>query len=141
MIYLPYSTCCTWSSSGKKQISPSQIRRRERREVNSRIAEKANTNGVDADEKADEAFMEENNLKKRNNCVLCERTFATDQGLKFHIGRVHKPSDSPIPQIDGNFEEDYLIYDFMSDYGEEYIWVTGTRTGKKLTKCHFFFLK
>ena len=94
MIYLPYSTCCTWSSSGKKQISPSQIRRRERREVNSRIAEKANTNGVDADEKADEAFEEENNLKKRNtekavllsnNCVLCERTFAPDQGMKLHI--------------------------------------------------------
>ena len=80
-----YSTCCTWSSSGKKQISPSQIRRRERREVNSRIAEKANTNGVDADENADEAFEEENNLKKRNNCVLCERTFAPDQGMKLHI--------------------------------------------------------
>ena len=126
--------------SGKKHVSPSQIRRRERREaariaaeavqtdINSRVAEKANTNGVDENKKADEAFEDESNLKKRNaekavlssnNCVLCERTFTTDQGLKSHIGRVHKPSDSPIPQIDGNFDEDYILYEFKSDYGEE----------------------
>ena len=43
--------------------------------------------------------------------------------------------------IEGNAEK---LFDAINDgdievVEEILIWVTGTRTGKKLTKCHFFF--
>ena len=34
-------------------------------------------------------------------CDLCEKSFGTLKGLRAHVGRQHKTSCSPIPQIDG----------------------------------------
>jgi hypothetical protein len=34
-------------------------------------------------------------------CNLCKKTFETMKGLRTHIGRQHKVTSSPIPQVDG----------------------------------------
>ena len=42
---------------------------------------------------------------------MCGKTIRTVKGLRAHVGRQHKPSPSPIPQIDGiadnNHEETF----------------------------------
>jgi hypothetical protein len=58
---------------------------------------------------AEEAISSETETKKtiaeqadpEHSCDLCEKSFGTLKGLRAHVGRQHKTSSSPIPQIDG----------------------------------------
>ena len=54
-----------------------------------------------------------------NSCDMCDKTFGSVKGLTTHNTRVHKPSSSPIPQLDGVAETGYVTYTFNSDYTEE----------------------
>ena len=57
-----------------------------------------------------------------NSCDFCEKTFSSVKGVKAHEGRVHKPSSSPIPQLDGVGDmssESEMVYTFVSNYAEE----------------------
>ena len=58
------------------------------------------------------------------SCVICERSFATQRGLKQHQGRQHKaPALSSIPQMDGAADAVEAVsnvrFTFKSEYREE----------------------
>ena len=90
------------------------------------VAENA-TPDIDKDIAEEAKETEESNedtnsfiAEKAFNCAICERMFTTENGLKLHKGKMHKTSSwSPIPQIDGFEDENYVEYAFKSDYGEE----------------------
>ena len=51
--------------------------------------------------------------EKAFDCALCEIMFTTENGLKLHEGKMHKASSwSPIPQIDGFEDENYVELEF-----------------------------
>ena len=59
------------------------------------------------------------NIKVMLSKHSLERIFNTENGLKSHMGKMHKPSSwSPIPQIDGCMDENFVKYSFQSDYTE-----------------------
>ena len=133
----------------KRQPGPSRLRRRERRaaarteaaeqavviseatevvkpSVVEEVAENAtpdNDKDIAEEAKETEESNEDTNsfiAEKAFNCAICERMFTTENGLKLHKGKMHKASSwSPIPQIDGFEDENYVEYAFKSDYGEE----------------------
>ena len=37
-------------------------------------------------------------------CEICESKFSSFKGLRTHAGRLHKPTASPIPQLDGEHD-------------------------------------
>ena len=51
-------------------------------------------------------------------CELCDLKFTCLRGLRTHEGRMHKSTGSPIPQLDGE-SDDNVIYTFVSDYHRE----------------------
>ena len=87
------------------------------------VAEKATTeacntegNYVTAEATDDNSVAEEANVvvaaspriaEKAFSCAVCGKTFTTVNGLRTHEGKQHKPSLSPIPQIDGSHEMEY----------------------------------
>ena len=67
-----------------------------------------------------EQVIDVKNAEKAFSCDFCEKSFATEKGLKTHEGKQHKAScGSPIPQMDGVNDLEYLKYAFKSDYGKE----------------------
>ena len=56
----------------------------------------------------------------KHSLVIFVKEFNTENGLKSHMGKMHKPSSwSPIPQIDGCMDENFVEYAFQSDYSVE----------------------
>ena len=53
------------------------------------------------------------------SCELCESIFKSLKGLRAHIGRKHKASDSPIPQVDGVTLDNELTWNFSSEFADD----------------------
>ena len=113
-------------------VRPAQLRRRARREDARAAGQAAEaTHHLPPDSIAEEAIDVETNTEqdivavtaaegvttntnsivaeqaaavKDYPCDLCERTFGNLKGLRAHTGKQHKPTNSPIPQLDGAVE-------------------------------------
>ena len=126
----------------RKHVKPSQLRRRERREAARNAEEAVQANTVTPSKIAEEAPEEETtfiqtyanvlatkvkeksdenprNAEQAHTCLFCDKTFSTENGLKTHEGKIHKPCTSPIPQVDGCEEIEFIEFTFKSDYAEE----------------------
>ena len=129
----------------KSRNGPSQQRRRERRaqernqaeaeEASKVVAEKVidenETDSVEAEKEESVCEVTEEVAGDKVNelgsnagdevqfsCELCESKFSSLRAIRAHEGRKHKVIGSPIPQVDGTFDEE-VIYTFVSDFHKE----------------------
>ena len=129
----------------KSRNGPSQQRRRERRaqernqaeaeEASKVLAEKVNveneTDSVEAEKEESVCEVTEEVAGDKVNelgsnagdevqfsCELCESKFSSLRAIRAHVGRKHKVTGSPIPQVDGTFDTE-VFYTFVSDFHKE----------------------
>ena len=99
--------------------------RTDRNEAEEALAEPAETAALELDIPAEEAAAEK--ASEMFACEMCDSKFNSLRAIRVHIGKKHKATGSPIPQIDGassEIAEESVIYTFKSEYAEEDILYT-----------------